>query len=80
MPLHHRDPVSVVADNPTFTVVTIVFTLCASIGVSAPSCVIAYIVIATIVTIFCVSVSGGRNKTKNKISIGKIKSESQSTI
>ena len=79
MPLHHRDPVSVVADNPTFTVVTIVFTLCASIGVSAPSCVIAYIVIATIVTIFCVSVSGGRNKTKNKISIGKIKSESQST-
>ena len=79
MPLHHRDPVSVVADNPTFTVVTIVSTLCASICVSAPSCVIAYIVIATIVTIFCVSVSGGRNKTKNKISIGKIKSESQST-
>ena len=79
MPLHHRDPVSVVADNPTFTVVTIVSTLCASICVSAPSCVVADIVILTIVTILCVSVSGGRNKTKNKIFIRKIKSESQPT-
>ena len=54
MPLHHRDPVSVVADNAT---VTIVSTLCASICVSAPSCVIADIVILTIFILplcFCV--------------------------
>ena len=67
MPLHHRDPVSVVADN-------------ASICVSAPSCVVADIIILTIVTILCVSVSGGRNKTKNKIFIRKIKSESQTNL
>ena len=77
MPLHHRDPVSVVADNAT---VTIVFTLCASICVSAPSCVVADIIILTIVTILCVSVSGGRNKTKNKIFIRKIKSESKTNL
>ena len=47
------------ADNVT---VTIVSTLCATICVSAPSCVIAIIVFLTIFTILCGSVSGGRNK------------------
>ena len=65
------------ADNVT---VTIVSTLCASICVSAPSCVIADIVILTIFTFLCVSVSEGRNKTKNKIFIRKKKSESQTNL
>jgi len=61
------------ADNVT---VTIVSTLCATICVSAPSCVIAIIVFLTIFTILCVR----RPEQKNKMFIRKKKSESQTNL